>query len=68
MKRYRIESDYGCYNGCIPITAYWVQVHVKLPFLGWTWVGVKGFDTQSKAEELLNYLETGKNEMDIRTR
>lgn len=60
MKRYRMVSDSGCYDGCIPITIYWVEVYVNLPFLGYKWVPVKGFNIKSKAEELLNYLENGK--------
>lgn len=52
--RYRIESDRGCYNGCIPITVYWVQVYAKLPVIGYRWVNIKGFDTRSRAEELLD--------------
>ena len=56
MNRYRIESDRGYYNGCIPITVYWVQVYAKLPVIGYRWVNIKGFDTRSRAEELLDIL------------
>lgn len=51
------DRDY--YNGCLPITVYWVQVYAKLPIIGYRWVNVKGFDTRERAKELLNYLENG---------
>ena len=57
MKRYRIKPDTGCYDGCIPITVYWVQVYAQMPIIGWKWVNIKGFDTRSRAEELLGKLK-----------
>lgn len=56
MKRYRIKSDFGCHDGCIQITVYWVQVYAQMPVIGWKWVNIKGFDTRSRAEELLETL------------
>lgn len=57
MKRYRIVSGEG-YNGCIPITVYWVQVRVDRMFTS-EYVNVKGFESYSRAKELLNYLNNG---------
>lgn len=54
-KRCRIVSRPG-YNGCIPITIYWVQVYEKGLFSG-KWRNVKGFDTYRRAEELLSLLQ-----------
>lgn len=54
MKRYRIIQCEG-YNGCIPITIYWVQVR-KDKRLSSEWVNVKGFDTYKRAKELLDVL------------
>lgn len=59
MTRYRIIPDRGCYDGCLPITVYWVQVYAKLPIIGYRWVNVKGFDTRERAEELINILKHG---------
>lgn len=54
MKRYRIVSGES-YNGCIPIKVYWVQVRVDKMFTS-EYVNVKGFESYSRAKELLNYL------------
>ena len=54
MNRYRIARG-SSYNGCIPITVYWVQVRVDKMFTC-EYVNVKGFDSYSRAKELLNYL------------
>lgn len=54
MKRYRIEIGSG-YNGCIPITVYWVQ-RLEQGFFSDKWVNVKGFDRYEDAERLLNLL------------
>ena len=43
MKRYRIIRG-DAYNGCIPITVYWVQVYEN-GFLSGKWRNVKRFDT-----------------------
>ena len=51
---YRIITG-SAYNGCIPITVYWVQVRKKT-FFGYKWENIKGFDRRSRAEELLNLL------------
>lgn len=57
MKRYRIVK--GCsYNGCIPITVYWVQVRIDKRFSS-EYVNVKGFESYRRAEELLDYLNKG---------
>lgn len=55
MSRYRIITGQG-YNGCLPITVYWVQVLNSSTFSN-KWVNVKGFDTYSQAEELLEFLQ-----------
>lgn len=55
MSRYRIITG-QCYNGCLPITVYWVQVLYKGPIYE-KWVNVKGFDTYSRAKELLEILQ-----------
>ena len=54
MKRYRIVKG-SSYCGCIPITVYWVQVRVDKMFTC-EYVNVKGFESYSRAEELLNNL------------
>lgn len=54
MERYRIVQREG-YNGCIPITVYWVQVR-KDKRISSEWVNVKGFDTYKRAKELLDVL------------
>lgn len=56
MKRYRIITEQG-YNGCIPITVYWVQV-LERGFFNSTWRNIKGFDTKSRAIELLELLNS----------
>lgn len=53
-RKYRIVSRPG-YNGCIPITIYWVQVR-KDGMLSEKWDDVKGFDTYERAVGLLRYL------------
>lgn len=55
MSNYRITTG-EAYDGCIPITVYWVQVQ-KSTFLGSKWENVKGFDTYKRAKELLDLLE-----------
>lgn len=54
MSRYRIIQGNG-YDGCIPITVYWVQVY-REGFFGVKWVNVKGFDRYARAKELLDAL------------
>ena len=56
MERYRIITKQG-YNGCIPITVYWVQV-LEERFFSSTWRNIKGFDTKSRAIELLELLNS----------
>lgn len=46
MERYRIVQGEG-YDGCIPITVYWVQV-LKRGFWGYKWENIKGFDGHEK--------------------
>ena len=55
MKKYRIKIGEG-YNGCEPITVYWVQVR-KVGFLSDSWENIKGFESKQKAEKLLNFLD-----------
>ncbi len=54
MKRYRIIQR-DAYNGCIPITIWWVQVYEDGFFSG-KWKNIKGFDTCSRAKELYDLL------------
>ena len=54
MKKYRIVTGEG-YDGCVPITVYWVQVRED-GFFGSKWRNVKGFDSRDRAEELLDIL------------
>lgn len=54
MSRYRIITGSG-YNGCIPITVYWVQ-RLQEGFFYDKWVTIKGFDTYYRAKELLDLL------------
>ncbi len=55
MDRYRIKIGSG-YDGCIPITVYWVEVR-ESGFFGDKWRRIKGFDTKERAIELLNMLK-----------
>ena len=55
MDRYRISIGSG-YSGCIPITVYWVEVREE-GFFRDKWRRIKGFDTKSRAIELLNTLK-----------
>lgn len=55
MARYRITQGDG-YNGCIPITVYWVQ-KLEEGFFFDKWVSIKGFDTYARAKELLDLLK-----------
>ena len=51
---YRIISKPG-YNGCIPITIYWVQVK-KEGMLSDKWENIKGFYVYERAVALMNFL------------
>ena len=53
-KRYRIVAKQG-YNGCIPITIYWVQMRKKGLFSD-KWEYIKGFDRYERAVGLLFFL------------
>lgn len=55
MERYRIIQGHG-YNGCIPITVYWVQIRED-GFFSDKWRNIKGFDTYKRAKELLEILK-----------
>lgn len=55
MTRYRIIQG-EAYDGCIPITVYWVQVYASLPIIGCRWVNVKGYDRYDNAKRLLDML------------
>ena len=50
-KRFRIVTGEG-YDGCLPITVYWVQKLEEKTFTS-KWINIKGFDTYSRAKELL---------------
>lgn len=54
MSRYRIIQG-NAYDGCIPITVWWVQVR-KNGVFSFKWENVKGFDTYNRAKELLEIL------------
>lgn len=54
-KRYRIVVG-SAYNGCIPITVYWVQVREDKTF-STHWCNIKGYEDKQKAVELLKILE-----------
>lgn len=58
MERYRIITGEG-YNGCMPITVYWVQKLERGVILD-KWVNVKGFDKYERAKELLDLLNGSK--------
>ena len=53
---YRIQIG-EVYDGCIPITVWFVQVKRENRF-GHEWVNVKGYDKREKAKELLNILKS----------
>ena len=53
---YRIQIG-EVYDGCIPITVWFVQVKRKTRF-GYESVNVKGFDRREMAEELLKILKS----------
>lgn len=56
MKNYRIIQGSG-YNGCFPITVYWVQRRVRGGFIRVDkWINIKGFDSYQRAKELLDIL------------
>lgn len=54
MKRYRIVQEEG-YNGCMPITVYWVQVRKECLFVH-KWENIKGFDSYKRALSLYEAL------------
>lgn len=57
MQRYRIYKEpFGGYNGCMPITVYWVQVRQDTIF-GSKWRNIKGFEDYKKAVALLECLK-----------
>lgn len=58
MSNYRIVEGDG-YNGCLPITVYWVQVRERGVFCD-KWRDIKGFEDYRRAKELLNMLKGGK--------
>jgi hypothetical protein len=41
MTKYRIITKYPCYDGCMPVTGYFVQVY-KPTFFGGKWQDVRG--------------------------
>lgn len=57
MERYRITTGDG-YNGCEPITVYWVQVRER-KWYGDSWRNIKGFESKQRAIDLLNTLNSG---------
>lgn len=54
--KYRIVSRYPCYNGCLPITGYFVQ-RLQEGFFSDKWIDIKGFDRYKDAENLLKILQ-----------
>lgn len=57
MTQYRIKQGEG-YDGCIPITVYWVQMSTGENFWGETkWKNIKGFDEYDRAKQLLKTLQ-----------
>ena len=56
---YRIQKG-EAYNGCIPISVWFVQMRRKALFSN-EWINIKGYERRSKAEKLLNIL-TGKED------
>lgn len=55
MDRYRITVGSG-YNGCFPITVFWVEVREE-GFFRDKWRRIKGFEDKSRAIELLTMLK-----------
>lgn len=52
--RYKIKLG-EAYNGCIPVSVWYVQVKKDTKF-GVEWVNVKGYEERRKAEKLLRIL------------
>lgn len=53
--RYRIKLG-EAYNGCIPVSVWYVQVKKDTMFGVSEWVKVKGYQERRKAEKLLRIL------------
>ena len=53
---YRIQIG-EVYDGCIPITVWFVQMK-RLTRFGCEWINIKGFDKRARADELLNLLKS----------
>lgn len=52
---YRIKMGQA-YDGCIPVTVWYVQMHVTIVFVYAGWVNIKGYDKREKAQRLLDIL------------
>ena len=52
---YRIQKGQA-YNGCIPISLWFVQEYINIHFVYSGWVNIKGYDRYDKAKRLLNIL------------
>lgn len=53
-KQYRLISDYPYYNGCMPVTAYMVQVKQERLLLPDKWITVKRSSSLDYAMKLFN--------------
>jgi len=53
--KYRITNGSG-YNGCRPITVYWVEIYKEGLIFG-KWVRIKGFDSKDNAKQLIKTLQ-----------
>lgn len=56
MSQYRVVGKYPCYDGCIPVTGWFVQVlHSGLIFD--RWVDIKSFGDKDKAVKFCKLLK-----------
>lgn len=56
MSQYRVISKFPCYDGCLPVTGYFVQVlHVGIIFD--KWVDIKSFGSRKEAIKFCNLLK-----------
>ena len=52
---YRIQIG-EVYDGCMPITVWFVQKHINICCVYDGWVNIKGYDSYDKAKRLLHIL------------
>ena len=56
MSKYRVISKFPCYDGCLPVTGYFVQVlHTGSIFN--KWVDIKAFGSKKRAIKFCNLLK-----------